>query len=579
MPCDSSAMPRGRGADEHSSLSLSAVTHPLSRRLALVLCIAAVTGCRGSDAAPTGGILVVSAGADAETLFPPFAVGSQSRAVTELLYDKLADIGPGLNTIGDVGFVPKLAKSWEWSADSLTITFHLDPKARWHDGRPVTAADVQFAVRIWTDSAVGAVSRSAFAAVDSVAAPDALTARVHFRERTPEQFYTFVYNLIPLPAHRLAALADTALHDAVEVRAPVGSGPFRFVSWTPRATLELAANLAYYGGRPRLDGVVFVVAAQGATVTARLLAGEADFLEQLAPPDFAQLPRDGTVRAQPYGGFEYAFLLFNQRDPRDPRGPHPVFVDRALRRALAFAIDRTTIVRSVFDSLARPAIGPFSRTQWTADTTLTGIGFDPASAARSLDSLGWRDTNGDGVRERGGRPLTFAVLVPSSSRPRQAAAVLLQAQFKAVGVGMTIEQVDANTFLDRARRGAFDAMMGGVRTSPSPRGARDWWGTPGPGRGANNWGSWSNAEFDAQLDSALASPRVEDARAHFSAAYQAALSDAPAIWLYEPRMYAGMHRRLTVGTLRPDAWWSSIAEWSIDPAQRLPRDRRATATP
>ena len=237
MPCDSSAMPRGRGADEHSSLSLSAVTTPLSRRLALVLCIAAVTGCRGSDAAPTGGILVVSAGADAETLFPPFAVGSQSRAVTELLYDKLADIGPGLNTIGDVGFVPKLAKSWEWSADSLTITFHLDPKARWHDGRPVTAADVQFAVRIWTDSAVDAVSRSAFAAVDSVAAPDALTARVHFRERSPEQFYTFVYNLIPLPAHRLAALADTALHDAVEVRAPVGSGPFRFVSWTPRATL------------------------------------------------------------------------------------------------------------------------------------------------------------------------------------------------------------------------------------------------------------------------------------------------------------------------------------------------------
>jgi peptide/nickel transport system substrate-binding protein len=558
---------------------LSAVTRPLSRLSVLTLCLAAVTGCRGIDATPTGGVLVVSAGADAETLFPPLVSTSQGRAVTELLYDKLAEIGPGLNTIGDVGFVPKLAQSWEWSADSLTITFHLEPRARWHDGRPVTAADVQYAVRVWTDSAVGAASRHAFSSVDSVAAPDAHTARVHFRERLPEQFYTFVYNLIPLPAHRLAALADTSLQNAAEVRAPVGSGPFRFVSWTPRARLELAANPAYYGGRPRLDGVVFVVAAQGATVSARLLSGEADFLEQLAPPDFAQLPHDGSVRTQSYGGFDYAFLLFNQRDARDSSRPHPIFADRALRRALISAIDRTSIVHSVFDSLARPAIGPFSRTQWTADTTLSGIAFDRATAARTLDSLGWRDTNQDGVRERGGRPLAFSVVVPASSRPRQAAAVLLQAQFKAVGVGMTIEQVDFLAFVDRARRGAFDALVSAVRSTPSPRGVRDWWSTPGPGRGENNWGRWSNPAFDAQVDSALASPRVDRARAHFRAAYQAAIDDAPAIWLYEPRLYAGMHRRLTVGALRPDAWWSGVAEWSIDPAQRLPRDRRAPATP
>lgn len=555
------------------------MTPLLSRQVVLFLCLAVATGCRGMDANPTGGILVVSAGADAETLFPPLVSGSQGRVVTELIYDKLADVGPALNTFGDVGFVPKLARSWEWSPDSLTVTFHLDPRARWHDGQAVTARDVQYAFRIWTDSAVGAAQRTALAAVDSVSAPDPQTARVHFRERTPEQFYAFTYTVIPLPAHLLASLPDTSLHDAPQVRAPVGSGPFKFVSWTPRVRLELSANAAYYAGRPRVDGVVFVIASQGATVAARLLAGEADFVEQLSPPDFAQLPPDGAVRAHPYGGLDYAFLLFNQRDARDPRRPHPIFADHALRRALTSAIDRSTVVRSVFDSLARPAIGPFSRNQWTADTTLTGIAFDPVTAARMLDSLGWRDTNQDGIRERGGRPLEFSVLVPASSRPRQAAAVVLQAQFKAVGVSMTIEQTDFNAFFDRARRGAFDAMISGVRTSPSPRGVQDWWGTPGPGRGANNWGRWSNAKFDAQLDSALSSPRVEDARAHYSSAYQAALSDAPAIWLYEPRFYAGMHRRLTVNALRPDAWWSGLAEWSIDPAQRLPRDRRASATP
>ncbi|MCX5759979.1 MAG: ABC transporter substrate-binding protein [Gemmatimonadetes bacterium] len=453
-----------------------------SRRLILaLLCLAAA--CRGRDAAgAAGGTLIVSAGADAETLFPPLAVGNQGRAVTELIYDKLADIGPALNTIGDVGFVPRLAQRWDWSADSLVVTFHLDPRARWHDGQAVTARDVQYAFAVWTDSAVGAAQRAAFATVDSIATPDSLTARVHFRLRTPEQFYAFVYTLIPLPSHRLAAIADTALHDAPEIRTPVGSGPFRFVSWTPRARIELAANEQYYRGRPKLAGVVFAVAA-------------------------------------------------------------------------------------------------FSRTQWTADTTLTGIPFDAARAAQLLDSLGWR-VGADGVyRERQGRPLAFSLLVPASSRTRQASAVLLQAQFKNIGAKVTLEQADFNAFLDKAHHGAFDALMGGLRTTPSPRGVRDVWGTPTTGRGAQNWGRWSNATFDVHVDSALAATSTTAVRAQFRVAYQAAIDDAPAIWLYEPRMFAGVHRRVNVGTLRPDAWWASLADWSINPDEFLPRDRRAAAKP
>lgn len=570
-------MPRGRGAADAFALTYPAVNPAQVRRLAFTLfCLAAA--CRGRDAGGAGGTLIVSAGADAETLFPPLAVGNQGRAVTELLYDKLADIGPALNTIGDVGFVPRLAQSWEWSADSLTVTFHLDPRAHWHDGRSVTARDVQYAFGVWTDSAVGAAQRASFATVDSIATPDSLTARVHFRVRTPEQFYALVYTLIPLPAHVLAAIPDTALHDAPEMRAPVGSGPFTFVSRTPRARLELAANAAYYRGRPRLDGVVFSVASQGATVAAKLLSGEADFLEQLSPPDFAQLAAHPEVKAQPFGGFDYGFMQFNMRDRRSGARAHPLFGDLALRRALTMAVDRATLVRSAFDSLARPAIGPFSRTQWTADTTLTGIGFDAARAAQLLDSLGWRDTNGDGMRERGGRPLSFSLLVPASSRTRQASAILLQAQFKSLGAAVQLEQVDFNAFIDKSRRGDFDALMGVVRTTPSPRGVRDWWGSPSQGGGQNS-GRWSNATFDAHVDSALSATSMAAVRAQFRIAYQAAIDDAPAIWLFEPRMFAGVHRRLNVGELRPDAWWSGVAEWSIDPAQRLPRDRRAVAKP
>lgn len=546
-------------------------------RLLVLACAIGLGACRGRESAATGGILVISSGADAATLFPPLATSnSQSRAVSELIYDKLADVGPGLNTFGDAGFVPRLARHWEWSADSLTVAFHLDPKARWHDGVPVTARDVQYAFRVWSDSVVGAPQRAWLANVDSISAPDSLTARVHFRARSPEQFFSLVYVLVPLPSHRLASLADSTLRDAAEFRAPVGNGAFRFVSWTPRARIELTANADYYRGRPSLDGVVFSVAAQGATVAAKLFSGEADFMEQLAPPDFAQLAASPSAHAKPFASLDYAFLLFNQRDPAALGRPHPLFADRTLRRALTMAVDRSTLVRGVFDSLGYVAVGPFSRTQWTADTTVAVIPYDRAGAARLLDSLGWK-AGSNGMRARAGRPLRFTILSPSSSRTRQAAAVILQEQLRQVGVDVRVEGVDFSTFSDKSDHGAFDAAMGGVRTTPSPRGIREYWSTSGPDRGQKNFARWSNAVFDAQVDSALTATSVDAIRAHLRAAYQAAIDDAPAIWLYEPRIFAGVHERLTTSHLRPDAWWAGIPEWRIDPDRRLPRDRRAAA--
>jgi ABC-type transport system substrate-binding protein len=84
----------------------------------------------------TGGTVVVATGADAETLFPPLAVGLTARQVTDLLFEPLAELGDELNTVGDAGFRPRLARAWTWAPDSLSIAFHLDPRAHWHDGAP-----------------------------------------------------------------------------------------------------------------------------------------------------------------------------------------------------------------------------------------------------------------------------------------------------------------------------------------------------------------------------------------------------------------------------------------------------------
>ena len=98
------------------------------------------------------------------------------------------------------------------------------------------------------------------------------------------------------------------------------------------------------------------------------------------------------------------------------------------------------------------------------------------------------------------------------------------------------------------------------------------WGTSGIGKNGGNYGSYSNPTFDALLDSALAADPAS-ARERFTSAYAVINEDAPAIWLYEPRKIIGLHKRIQTTPTRPDAWWFSLADWSIRPSERIPRDR------
>lgn len=101
-------------------------------------------------ASEDGGTLVISTGGDPDILFPPLTSTIPGKIINDLVFDHLAEIGDSLNTVGDAGFEPRLARSWEWARDSLSIAFHLDPAAKWHDGIPVSASDVQFTHRVYS---------------------------------------------------------------------------------------------------------------------------------------------------------------------------------------------------------------------------------------------------------------------------------------------------------------------------------------------------------------------------------------------------------------------------------------------
>jgi peptide/nickel transport system substrate-binding protein len=317
--------------------------------------------------------------------------------------------------------------------------------------------------------------------------------------------------------------------------------------------------------------VIWTFVPEMTTAVQQLFAGDADFLEVLSPGDVAEAAKHPKVRVTLLPAFSYNFLALNLHDGATVR-PHPVFGNRALRRALTMVLDREAMVKSAFDSLGTVGLGPFVRAQWSADTTITRLPFDRAAAGRTLDSLGWR-VGADGMRSRNGTPLAFSIMVPSSSKNRVRIATLMQEQFRLAGVKVELQTLDFPALIGALSKRSFDAFMGGFSTTPSPSALRQTWSTAaGEKGGPFNPGRYANPLFDAETDSALSASNVTAARAHFHAAYEQIINDAPAIWLYDYRSPTGSNSRLITGPLNTNTWWTTILNWSIAPGGHLPRD-------
>lgn len=550
----------------------------IARRVLPVLTLASVVVACGEPApgtaSPPGGTIVIAVAGEPEHLAPPLIISTQGKMVVDQVFDPLAAQRPGGSTLGDAGLEPRVAHSWRWSPDSSTVDFAVDPQARFHDGRPVTAADVVFSYALFMDPAVGSGFTSSFPALDSLTAVDSMTVRAYFRDRSPERFFRLVTNLTVMPKHVLEAVDRTKLAESAFAQAPVGSGPYRFVKWDRGAGIEVIADTTRTTRRGITDRLLFRYVADLNAGARSVTAGEADFVEGMRPEGLTLVKADGPARVVEYPAPEYGYLMFNTRSATNRRAPHPVFGDMAVRRAIGMAIDRGAVVRNALDSLAVVSPGPFVRSSWAADTTITQLPHDVEHARALLDSAGWRDANSDGVRERNGKPLRFQLSVPAVSATRKQMAVALQEQLKQVGVDAVIDASEPSVLFPRLTQGKFDAFIQVWHEDATPSGIVQVWG----GRDLDqsvNFGWYVNDRVDSLLALATLEPDPSKARALYRAVYETIVQEAPAIFLWEPRTFAFSHKRIKFDALDGVAWWTGIPRWTIPAGERIPRDGAA----
>jgi peptide/nickel transport system substrate-binding protein len=533
----------------------------------LLACADQQTSRESGDA---GGTLVIALTSDPGTLFPPIQVATQGKQIAEQIYDYLADVGPEMNTHGDRGFRAELADSWQWAGDSLSIAFRINPRARWHDGVRVDAHDVAFTFALNKNPALGGRLDSELSDIDSVSVADSLTAVFWFRARSPNQFLNAAAQMLILPAHQMSALPAEALRDAPPP--PIGTGRFRLRSWDRGSSVELVSDSSNYRGRAKLDRVIWSVTPDFNAAVAKLFGGEADLVEGLRLENVRDLPGHRNVRAVILPGTDYAFLLFNLRDPIAHAKPHPLFGDRNLRRAVAMLLDRDAMVKNVFDTLANVPLGPTVRAFASTSPTIPQIPFDVARGQATLDSIGWSARNADGIRVKAGRELAFTLLLPSLNLNRRRLGVMIQEQLRKAGIKVTLEPLDNAALTARLSTHRFDASLSSWHLGASLDGTRSGWTRAGLEKGGVNYGSYENPLFDAQLEFALEGDPLQS-RSAFTNAFGIINQDAPAVWLYEAKTILGLHKRIRTPRMRPDAWWIGLGDWSIPPSERILRDR------
>jgi peptide/nickel transport system substrate-binding protein len=385
-------------------------------------------------------------------------------------------------------------------------------------------------------------------------------------------FYDAVFHMRILPAHLLREVPRATWATAELARAPVGDGPYRFVRWKPGESIELAADSTFFLGRPHLRRLIWRFASDLNTAVTQVAAGEADAIEILVTPtNYERAQNAGHLTLYPYPGATYSFLRFNLRANGDASRPHPIFGDPEVRRALVLATDRAKMLQSVFAGHAKVPPGPMTQQWgWLWVPELVVPPYDTAQAARLLAARGWRDSDGDGVRDRGGSKLSFHVIARSTSGVRQQYALLLQEQLKAVGVEVSIDQMDGETEGQHLEAGTFDASLESYNADPTPTSSVPGiWGS----RGGSNYGHYANPTFDRQVTAAATATTLDAVKAAWVAAFGTLAHDAPGIMLFSVDNVAAVDARVADVRIRPDSWWALLWTWRIPPDKLTERDR------
>lgn len=482
--------------------------------LAVALVLSLVGGCAGrktespgaTGAGEYGGTLVIAINTDPGTLNPLTESSDVPQAICNNIFNKLVEFDKDFN------IKPDLAKSWEIQDEGRTYVFHLAEGVKWHDGKPLTSADVKFSLE--TAKEVGA-TKSRLQDIEAIETPDDKT--VVLRLKKPSG------TLLPILAWGCTQIIPKHLYEGTNISEnqynlkPVGTGPFRFEDWKRGEYVSVVANTDYFKGRPYLDKIVFKIIPDTQSALAALEAGEIQALSMYSSPPFRDLPRlqqDPRFRVITWNHYTYWRLLFNLKE-------RP-FDDVRVRRAIAHAIDKAKIVAACYAGVPQPApnAGPLSpAVAWAFNKNAPDYPYDPAKAEALLEEAGLKK-DASGIRLR--CTLDFVDYIPGDKDMW----LMVRDMLRQVGIEVELKQYDPAAWNEKVyKQKQFQLAFAGGGTGPDPDNLRYMYHSTGSG----NAGGYANAEVDRLLEEAAQLMKPEERVPLYYKVQELIAADLPSI--------------------------------------------------
>jgi peptide/nickel transport system substrate-binding protein len=475
------------------------------------------------------------------------------------------------------------------SKDKLVYTFKIRRDIRFQDGRPLTGEDVLFSIKAIKCSLVDApFQRVYYESLLDAQLLDPYTVRFvtkepYFLNETvlgetvifPRHYYdpenllknVGVRDLTKDPSQMPANVKRFAEKFNEDYnRNPMGTGPYKFLSWKTGQEVRLERDRNYWGygkpgiDQPHLDRIRFRIINNLDAALVSLKSGDLDFIESLEPVQH--------VRGTSGERFTREFQKLEYYEPTYSyigwNNVHPIFKDKRVRQAMTYFTNRTQMIKTILFGLGQLVESPIFFFRPEYDKTLYTYPYDPKRAVALLSQAGWKDTDGDGVLDKmiDGKkvPFRFEIKVNAGNTVRKSVALTLQNELRKHGIVATVRELDWTIFLDDTKNHKFDAAIMGWAMSPQEQdGFQIWHSSQADNRGSNHI-SYKNPRVDRILEEYRREFDFKK-RVELYREFQRIVNDEqPYTFLFARKSVAAVHRRfrgveiLPVGVV-PTEWW------------------------
>lgn len=378
--------------------------------------------------------------------------------VCNLIFSKFVKNDDNLALVPDLIEEIPTVENGAISPDHLTYTYRIRKNAKWHDGVPVTSADAEFSYRVMMDPDINVESRQGWDVIERVETPDSHTVVFHLKEVYANFVGDCFYDESVLPKHLLEHELGGDFQRSDFHRHPVGSGPFVLKEWQPGSHIVLEANRNYYGSGPFLEKIIVKFVPDGNALLMQLETGEIQAIDNAPNTLLAAIERLKGVRLYRNPALFLEHLDLNCENP--------ILQDVRVRRALALATDRKEISEKIYRGVWEPAFGEDHPRSPYYDSSLEKLWpLNLDSARRILSSAGWRDEDGDGVREKNGERLKLKISSTTGNLDRERTELVLREQYSRIGVSLEIRNYHPSQLYASwdeggvLRRGNFDIAL------------------------------------------------------------------------------------------------------------------------